>query len=389
MLCEVPRYTALERAQFEALVRDGQPFVVEDVGARARGWGMAGWTCDDFATKFPQATIVHHYIATGEKQTTMREAAREAPEASGCPDPEGPQLGPQYWGIKEAAFDADDADNNVVKSNERPYLRVVREASLMPYFMPPEAEDEFHATPEIWLSKAGAGAQAHADAHCGSTVSIQLSGTKRWRLSAMWHVGPLTPEYTFDDGHPYRHAGPWNASFVTELRPGEALVFPPSFIHETLATSSECAASITHQFDEPLASGFWHREMNVLRRAFDINECWDAFGALYKAFLSGASARQLLVGRLLPAEMAALAAEEHRRLDRDGDGCVRARELPPEKRGARHRLAGMPPARWERALLGAVDGDHDGCVTQLELVAALERWALVERAATEEWFGRK
>ena len=113
-------------------------------------------------------------------------------------------------------------------------------------------------------------------------------------------------------------------------------MFPPSFIHETLTTSSECAASITHQFDEPLASGFWHREMAVLRRAFDINECWDAFGSLYKSFLGSASARQLLVGRLIPAEVPALVAKEYSRLDRDGDGCIRANELPSEPRGSRH-----------------------------------------------------
>ena len=92
---------------------------------------------------------------------------------------------------------------------------------------------------------------------------------------------------------------------------------------------------------------------------------------------------------MIPAEVPALVAKEYNRLDRDGDGCIRANELPSEPRGSRHRFAGMPASRRERALLGAVDGDHDGCVTERELVAALERWVLVERAATEEWFGRR
>ena len=106
-------------------------------------------------------------------------------------------------------------------------------------------------SPEVWIAKKGAGAQAHVDGHCESTITIQLAGTKRWRLSPMPAGQPLRPSNVYEDGGPYRLAGGWNATIEVELRPGEALVFPPGTIHESVATSDECASSITHQFASP------------------------------------------------------------------------------------------------------------------------------------------
>jgi len=40
----------------------------------------------------------------GDKRTTLRESESAPAERSACPDPDGPRLGPRYWGVKEAGF---------------------------------------------------------------------------------------------------------------------------------------------------------------------------------------------------------------------------------------------------------------------------------------------
>ena len=53
---------------------------------------------------------------------------------------------------------------------------------------------------------------------------------------------------------------------MTELRPGEALVFPPGTVHETVTTSEGCALSVTFQFGTPAALSHWGARLPSLRR---------------------------------------------------------------------------------------------------------------------------
>ena len=115
----------------------------------------------------------------------MGSALTDPPEPSGCADPRGPQFGPQYWGIKEAGW-ARPGGDEVVGPNEKPYLDRVRRATVRPYFMAADNDEQLMHSPEVWLARKGAGAKAHADGHCESTITIQLSGTKRWRLAPMF-----------------------------------------------------------------------------------------------------------------------------------------------------------------------------------------------------------
>eukprot|EP00438_Fugacium_kawagutii_P013394 Skav216500 [mRNA] locus=scaffold1123:585793:587276:- [translate_table: standard] len=66
-----------------------------------------------------------------------------------------------------------------------PVKRAVQEHWRTPYFLQQhhinaeEALDSF----ELWFSLAGGGALSHADAYNEMTVSLQLRGSKEWRLA--------------------------------------------------------------------------------------------------------------------------------------------------------------------------------------------------------------
>ena len=195
-------------------------------------------------------------------------------------------------------------------------------------------------------------------------------------------IGPLRPRYAYADGDAYEKdgTGRWEATHWVELQEGEALVFAPSVIHESVNTDEVCAASITYQFDAPLAAKYWDTQLATVRRAFDVNECWGRFGELYTAFLRGAPPAALRNGGLLPAEVPALAQAEFAKRDADGDGCLRAEEMPASEGRGRQSTA-----RWRQAIVAVHDGDGDGCVSAAELERSLTRWALNERVVAEEW----
>eukprot|EP00962_Isochrysis_galbana_P035871 scaffold12316_cov113-Isochrysis_galbana.AAC.2 len=331
----------------------------------------------------------------------MKESHGAPPQPSGCPDPMGPSAGPRYWGAKEAGYsdagpagggahaaagggsDGGGASAAAVGPHELVYLRQLWDAAGVFYFMDPvSAAPELSSSPEVWLSSGGGGAQAHVDGHCESTISVQLSGRKRWRLGHVQveNVSPLRPSNTYEDGMAYRHPGGWAAGASVELQAGEALVFPPGMVHETLTTSEECAVSVTFQFATPPALRHWRNRLATLRRLWDVHECWPRFDVAYAAMLGPNLPRAATqLGGLLPGAVPALAAQRHRQLDADGDGCVANHEMPPPPRRAIGR------SRWAEAMLRLFDADGDGCVSELEMAAELQRWARIQRAISEEW----
>lgn len=86
------------------------------------------------------------------------------------PGSAGPEFAPWYWDIK-------DGDPRV--------LARIQNLTQLPAVLRADSTNihEVLWSPEIWFSPPRGGAKAHADEHCEATVSIQLSGTKRWRLS--------------------------------------------------------------------------------------------------------------------------------------------------------------------------------------------------------------
>merc|ERR1712118_653941 len=80
----------------------------------------------------------------------------------------------------------------------------------------------------------------------------------------------------YKDGDVYKEKVRWSPHFNVTLKPGEALFFPPGTIHETLNLNqgASCAASVTFQFEAPMATRYHRRFFPRVRRTADIHEAW-------------------------------------------------------------------------------------------------------------------
>ena len=192
-----------------------------------------------------------------ERPRAQRRASRGRRQA--------PRYAPYYWGIKESAYERWRGDAEL--------LAQVQRLTKLLYFMHPEestgtgmgggwgedegegtAQDEWEAqetlrdmrqSPEFWLGANGTGAKAHVDGHCQSTLSMQLSGVRRWRLGAPPPGLRRSLGQQLNDGDPYTHysnnGSQWQPTFAGTVHAGEALVFAPGFTHETLNVSGGCS----------------------------------------------------------------------------------------------------------------------------------------------------
>ena len=128
------------------------------------------------------------------------------------------------------------------------------------------------------MGAQGTGARAHMDSHCISTLSVVLHGERRWRIGPV----PRLPqgagrspdgEVVFDDGVAYQLG--WKPMFEFTVKEGEAVLFPPGWIHETLNTAETCTVALTTQFDVPIPVRYYRSFYNRLRRVGDLNACWE------------------------------------------------------------------------------------------------------------------
>merc|ERR1712176_438719 len=99
----------------------------------------------------------------------------------------------------------------------------------------------------------------------------------RWRLKPLDARKSSFLTMIYKDGDVYEEEVAWAPLFNLTLRPGEALFFPPGFIHETLNLDAEggsCSASVTFQFTQPMAARYYRRFFPRVRRTADIHEAW-------------------------------------------------------------------------------------------------------------------
>lgn len=118
---------------------------------------------------------------------------------SGTPEEaNGPRAAPFYWGIKESAEPGDPSQK------DKPMLKLLQEKYIRtPYFMDKDNIGSFQGSPELWMGANGTGAKAHMDSHCQSTISIQLSGRRRWRLGIIPKDVDRSLKEQFYDGSIY------------------------------------------------------------------------------------------------------------------------------------------------------------------------------------------
>jgi hypothetical protein len=76
-------------------------------------------------------------------------------------------------------------------------------------------------------------------------LATQLSGKRQYRLAPIPRTVARGETDLYDDGYAYQ-AG-WQPRYVFNVSEGEAVLFPPGFIHETKNVGEGCAASLTYQ----------------------------------------------------------------------------------------------------------------------------------------------
>ncbi|CAK0797769.1 unnamed protein product [Prorocentrum cordatum] len=224
------------------------------------------------------------------------------------------------------------------------------------------------------------------DSHCESTLTLQLDGTKRWRLSWPPNVpdGSFARDGTYGDGRPYSIKGGWKPGFSFNLSKGEVLLIPPAFVHESLNVEPEgCSPSLTFQFADPPASSMFRRLWPRMRRTGDFNECWDRVAAFATLAPDGRAKSQLkALGLLPPGQL----------LDRSPDEILDDAVKAVSKSWANvlraHDRSGDGRLTDEADNLGGGLGFHDdnidGEITQEEFARGLADWLNVEIATLRE-----
>lgn len=204
------------------------------------------------------------------------------------------------------------------------------------------------------------------DTHIMTTISIQLAGTKRWRLGYMAPRQAPFLAMVYHDGDVYKGGKTWSPHFSIELKKGEALFVPPGMVHETLNIGGEqnCTASVTFQFNHPFPSRLYRTYLPRVRRTADIHEAWPYLAELAtlksrvsQTLLQGAPYAQARMDALTPGTSVGRRFEQ---LDKNGDGRLDREELPDES---------------ALDLLGFHDLDEDGAIARLEFAEVYGFWA--------------
>ena len=374
---QIVRVREVSPAAFDELVRHGTPFVVEDAG---RGLPLVGRACEFYHERWPNGTMRAEYYDkanTGAEwqvfwddvehdnkmplsntlwATTARPARPRKDMSQHMMGEYGALSGPYIWHVK-------DQEPMATK-------RAVQQLWAPPYFLAGSkvnAWESFESF-EFWFSLAGGGTMAHADAYCEMTISIQLSGAKRWRLMMLPAIDNASEAFDTHDGNIYP-TGRWRPEYEFVVRAGEAFVFPPGYMHETYVhpddnPPGECTVATTFQFAAPHATRYlstfyprfamshlMHEERCPLQR-------WSSWATLR----DGGSVRP----QPAPAATAAAAADAAalmKAIDADGDGAASLDEL-------RAYLKAAPTAKWARR--GAwTGGDHHARAVSSEDLAAM------------------
>eukprot|EP00434_Breviolum_minutum_P003324 symbB.v1.2.002924.t1/scaffold147.1/size298323/5 len=208
----------------------------------------------------------HQYTDQG-KEKKLGDDWQKDRTASGAKNETAPQVAPFYWGIKDVQFEKRSGWT-------RAMLKRVSKSYQVPKFMHPSCNDDFASTPEFWFGSGSAGAKAHMDSHVQATLSVQISGTKRWRLMPLRRRTAPFLAMIYGDGQPYENPEGWSPIFDITLQPGEGLFFPPGMIHETKNVGDVCAASVTFQFNQPYATRFYRTFFPRIRFTADLGESW-------------------------------------------------------------------------------------------------------------------
>mmetsp|Transcript_52130 Transcript_52130/g.110938 ORF Transcript_52130/g.110938 Transcript_52130/m.110938 type:complete len:446 (+) Transcript_52130:47-1384(+) len=349
------------KADFRKLADAGKVLIIEDATS---GMALDGWTCSKMAEEFPDGKMRREYDWVKNPQDrnlqTMGSLSWMGEKIEGedardrlDQDAFAPRYAPFYWGVRE--YGNGQVGSKAVVNK----LRKLVESSV-PTFMDPKNGASLFENAEFWLGTNQTGARAHMDSHCIATLSFVLSGERRWRIGPV----PRMPkgggrskndDVFFDDGVAY--ALKWKPMFEFTLKQGEAVLFPPGWIHETLNTHVDCTVALTTQFDIPKPVKYYRTFYQRLRRVGDLNPCW-------KSMKSWASLGGVKTDKQMPAT--------------DKAATAKATEIYESRKGS------LSPQE-----ISFHDINEDGTVNADEFAANFRSWVATEAAIRQEKATRK
>jgi len=379
---EVPdRVSNITQAQFDAYFQAGRPLIVTDM---IQDWGMKDWNCDSVAEDFAEETVMVWSYQEGSrmqkhyklKDVQKWQKAKMKQETDPRFDKDAPKLLSFHWypvqmgyeGDEEAdrLGDGDDYHSTLASAKAR---KKIKAAYKMPYFIEKNPMNlEFTKERiEFFLGMPGAGAALHADGVCEAIFSVQLSGTKQWRLS------PLPPYERAVQRPSKQNQGPgrkWLPTYTFTLQPGEAIFFPPSFMHETKNDGDDCALSASLQIRYPFPVGHIRDFSKRLLNSQEVSFCFEHWAPFVTGHKDGVREmyRQIYRGRQQELVIGAFFDE----IDTDSDGEASVEEkaehfesIIQEHRGAVEFMAKQEAKDW----FVFNDVNKDGKVTRDEYLA--------------------
>lgn len=246
------RVRNLADAEFKDLVRRGYPFIVDDCASEAE---LKNVPCSEYGRRWPKEHMRAEYTP-GQAHINLEDPtwySKQKPTATALKHLSRgkPLSGPYIWHVKD---ETEDAETKPTIMNMFP----------VPYFLnnsvlnSNEARDSF----EFWFVLEYGGSQAHADAYCETTISLQLRGKKTWRLGAFPNITNAFQPFTFHDAEIYRRDEFWRPEHEEVVDAGQCVVFPMGYIHETYVPDGAggddaCSVATTFQFQDPQPVHQW------------------------------------------------------------------------------------------------------------------------------------
>ncbi|CAE7882072.1 unnamed protein product [Symbiodinium sp. KB8] len=360
--------TSFEEVQKHLL--KGRPFVVTD---GARGLPMAEWDCEFVRKEFPDSRIRHEGGSSETNGVRMSSdwpaMAKAYPDAGRYPDG-APKTRPFYWDIAKA-YQAE--RERKWGKDPKKVVKKILETSQVPYWLPPQSSKDMGHSSEMWFHPKGAGARAHMDPHCSTTVSFCFSGQRKWRMM----VPPAAPHPEgYFDGEIYgarnpERQGEWQPTFELLAPNGSAVVVYPGMVHETVSTGDDCSSSVSQTFSVPTPAAyyraFWPRFALI---GEDVGGC----GHVVESLVTLGSGAKVRPAREPAARKAATKFNE--KVDKNMDGRISEEELQNgQRKGGKPELA---------ELISFHDTNGDGIVSSEELIESYVMFATASFKASKQ-----
>jgi hypothetical protein len=288
---EFDSMSEISRDKFDTIIRRGIPTVFRDAGSDFKE--LLSLSCDDFSKRWPRTPMRAEY--TGADHEVMVELGEgdlwinntRAPLGMNLPEDcdtaesqnSRPSVGPYVLHIK------DRVRRSLKKeiSDMFPGLRWAR--GFPQTLLDAHTRDSI----EFWFQPVGGGTFAHNDGYCRSVMSVQLRGKKKWSFMMIPEVQVLSRDIfnEFDSGI-YDSNHKWIPDFEVTLGEGDAVYFPPGYMHETRtiegpSETDQCATSMTFTVSIPMPTRYIRRFLNRLSTSPEVSHCmetWESYVTL-------------------------------------------------------------------------------------------------------------